>query len=669
MHHNEDAEHEYNETKNNNNNNNNTGKDKSLVMYSDFVKPASNIEKTKISDSKSINNNSNNNADSKKTQKISDNTKILQPTPHPLLVDNKNKNSKKSSNDYFNESLFYKNENLNFNAQNEKVIQFDHGFATDRQQCNYDENCENENDRMPISFNKIKFAECSQAKNAMKRYNSIFYNGISTNIDRDTPEYQGHAGELLKFLSSLWMTRKMCDLAIKIDNRKYLAHKLGLAMFSRKYREEFNSENNKPEENGIYTIKLTHTSDAALEAILSYIYTAEIDINPENADEILNGAKELGIDNLICMTQDYLNSLSIGDILIFMANVFDKDGGDLIAYQIYAYIMRNLNKIARTPEFARISICAVKSILGDSNLQVSSETEVFDAALKWINYDKSKRQKHLPEIMRSVRFSLMSPHEIHTRTESQPVFLDNKELTLMILNALKYHAFKCYSDSILSNMVKSEEQRSLNLNGSSVPDNFIHALKELANKACILKSERTNASTNVAKFIQFNDNCCGKKVNHKVCSTKKETLSCNCVQSKLFCPKQRNCCDAMSDDMNSNSSNSVSTCSHENLKKVTNSKKLYEECKDRHSKINEHIWNLEFGKMGDCMNNGHDFELCAKNSSCNNNNNSDFKNINKTKKNSKTAKKFDCNDTEQSKQIMYHHTSFTEPKPLFEIVN
>ena len=605
-------------------------------------------EKNKKSDSESIKNNTD---FLKIAHKLVDSTQTmngsLQPNPHPLLIANAIDNN-------INNSSNKGTDSLHFNDQDEQSTNNHFPKSSDRFSSQYSHsNCnQNQNtERLPFNFKGKSFRDCNQMK--YKRYNTIFYNGISNNIDRDTPEYQCHAAELLKFLSSLWMTRTMCDLALKIENRKYLAHRLGLAMFSRKYREEFNKE--LKSDDGIYTIKLEHTTDAALEAILKYIYTAEIDINPANADEILSGAKELGVDNLICMATDYLNSLSIGDILIFMANVFDKDGGDLITYQIYSYIMKNLNKISRTPEYGRVSICAVKSILGDSNLQIRSETEVFDAALKWINNKKSTRQQYLAEIMRSVRFTQMTPQEIHNRTEMQPAFLENKELTLMLLNAFKYHAFKCIDDPILQTIVKCEEKRNQDLNGSSIPDNFILALKELAQNACVLKSERSNASSNVAKFIHFNDNTYCEKCCMKGCLGKKEVCTCCFTQTvKNKCCTQRTCGDVViCEDLKSNSSikccekTSIdSSCNNESSKITL--RKLYEDCKEKYSGgLNENKWNYEYGNSCD----NHHYDACH-NFTNNNNNNKNYKSNRKQRKN-KT--------NEQSPNV--------EKVPLFEIDN
>ena len=268
-----------------------------------------------------------------------------------------------------------------------------------------------------LEFEHKNYSSSSDAavRKKFKRVNKIFYNGFLNSNKHDkrenqrecgAPEYQAHASELLHFLKSLWVTNTMCDLSIVIENKKYPAHRVGLAMFSKKYRNEF-QEQLQNKNSGIYTICLKCTTNFALESILKYIYTAKIDINPANVEEILAGAKELGIDDLICMASDYLSSLSIGDVLDYMGNMLNKDGAELMVYELYAYMMTHLDKISRTPEYLKSSMCVVKALLQDSHLCVRKEIDVFDAAMRWVDFDKHSRIRMLTEVFIKLVFFII----------------------------------------------------------------------------------------------------------------------------------------------------------------------------------------------------------------------------------------------------------------------
>lgn len=83
-------------------------------------------------------------------------------------------------------------------------------------------------------------------------------------------EQQAHATELQHFLKSIWVTKTMCDLLIVAGNHKYQAHRLALAMYSRKYRDEF-EKNIHQKDSSVYTICLRNSTTFAIEAIIKVL--------------------------------------------------------------------------------------------------------------------------------------------------------------------------------------------------------------------------------------------------------------------------------------------------------------------------------------------------------------------------------------------------------------
>lgn len=242
---------------------------------------------------------------------------------------------------------------------------------------------------------------------------------------------------------------------------------------------------------------MKNSTNFAVESILKYIYTAKIDINPANVEEILAAAKELGIEDLICMTNDYLSSLSIGDVLDYMGNIMHKEGSELMFYELYTYMMTHLDKISRTPEFLKSSVAVVKALLSDSHLSVANEMEVFDVCLRWVEYDKQNRTKqYLNELMKNVRFTLMKPDDIVSKVESQLNLNENLCLFKLVFNAYKYHALSTGQNK-LNNFIKREECRNVCLKGASVPDAFVKAIIELSDIAHKLKAARAYTSNKI----------------------------------------------------------------------------------------------------------------------------------------------------------------------------
>lgn len=351
---------------------------------------------------------------------------------------------------------------------------------------------------------KINPAIYDNLKYKMKRLNRMYYNCNAFGEVQATSRTQLHADELLKFLSKFYHGQQLCDLEFKIitenSEHKFPAHRIALAMFSEKYKVEFS---NIRSGGGVHEIQLNETSNTALLSILNYIYSGIIDINPINAEAILNAASEMGIDDIIYMATDYINSFSIGDLLIFISNYFLKDGPNMVIYEIYTYFMNNLYKISLTPEYLRATLETIKIILCDSNLCVENEIEVFNAAMKWYQYDKVNRVKLLPNVLDCVRFTQIDPKDLHKKTSNNPVFKQDKALVTKLLNAFKYHTNKNSQNPNTEIIAQCEEPRMGKPDIDGVPADFVDALDELTHLALEIKIEKSNTVNDMSRLADY----------------------------------------------------------------------------------------------------------------------------------------------------------------------
>ena len=231
-------------------------------------------------------------------------------------------------------------------------------------------------------------------------------------------------------------------------------------------------------------------------------------------------------------------------IFYFLGNMLNKDGAELMVYELYAYMMTHLDKISRTPEYLKSSACVIKSLLHDSHLSVRSELEVFDAAMRWVEFDKHRRIKYLHEIMKNVRFTLISPEELVTKVESQICLTENVDIHAMLYNSFKFHALNVTHCSKLTSFLKKEECRNVCLKGASVPDEFLKALIELSEIAHTLKVNRKYTSYGIVddcnrnvlenkskKSSISNSNHHGRTYHSTTCD---ETSNSNCNNNNLI---------------------------------------------------------------------------------------------------------------------------------------
>ena len=72
------------------------------------------------------------------------------------------------------------------------------------------------------------------------------------------------------------------------------------------------------------------------------------------------------------------------------------------------YLERWFIVFAETKFFLKLDYAFVHRLLSSSNLRITSEVQVFDAADAWVRYDIETRKKYAKTLLLQVRFPLVS---------------------------------------------------------------------------------------------------------------------------------------------------------------------------------------------------------------------------------------------------------------------
>ncbi|KAK3101595.1 hypothetical protein FSP39_004731 [Pinctada imbricata] len=82
-----------------------------------------------------------------------------------------------------------------------------------------------------------------------------------------------------EFLYSLWKDRRMCDIVIKVNGQEIPAHKVALAAYSDKFTTRYCEQ----APTTISEILLPNASVEAVQVLLDYIYTSDLNVNPQES--------------------------------------------------------------------------------------------------------------------------------------------------------------------------------------------------------------------------------------------------------------------------------------------------------------------------------------------------------------------------------------------------
>ncbi|RXM96419.1 Kelch-like protein 22 [Acipenser ruthenus] len=117
--------------------------------------------------------------------------------------------------------------------------------------------------------------------------------------------------------------------------------------------------------------------------LLDFIYTAELELNLENVQEILAAACLLQIQDVIGFCCDFLISCVDDDNIMEVYKLADLFGLSQLNSKIDAYNLKNFLAFSRTPAYRQLPLDKVYSLLSSNQLEVGSEYEVYEAALHY----------------------------------------------------------------------------------------------------------------------------------------------------------------------------------------------------------------------------------------------------------------------------------------------
>lgn len=261
--------------------------------------------------------------------------------------------------------------------------------------------------------------------------------GSSSHSGRQTYRSSAHSRSLLDGLLALRQNGILFDVVLLVEGKPIQAHRILLAASCDYFRGMFAGGLRETQQTDIPVHGVTFV---AMTKLLDFIYTSELELDLENVQEVLCAATLMQVEDVIGFCCDFLFSwLDDGNILEVdkLADVF---GLQQLAAKVHSYILRNIQTFSRTEVYRQLPAEKVFSVLCSDELEVSTENEVYEAALHYhyspeqVETDQVCLQDDL-KMLEAVRFCLMDQQvlqRLYGRLNSCPL----KE---SVAAALRYH--------------------------------------------------------------------------------------------------------------------------------------------------------------------------------------------------------------------------------------
>lgn len=212
----------------------------------------------------------------------------------------------------------------------------------------------------------------------------------------------------IPILQEIQSNKKLCDIYIKVRDKTIPCHRLILAMTAPYFHQMLCSENsNIPDSGKAVEVIMKELNAETIESVINYLYSGEIAISTDNVENLLicSNLFQLSDVSKACIEFMTLN-LSASNVLKFRRIAESKYIRELIS-DCDKYISKNFAKVSAGQDFVELKIRGLIDVIQRDDLRVSTEIEVFEAAMKWVKYNEEEGILHLPDILKKIRLCFL----------------------------------------------------------------------------------------------------------------------------------------------------------------------------------------------------------------------------------------------------------------------
>ena len=244
--------------------------------------------------------------------------------------------------------------------------------------------------------------------------------------------------EMMKRLDIQRKKGQFCDVVLEVcngeDQARFNAHRVVLCAGSPFF---YSALNNDMKESKERLVRLEDMSKVAIQELLDYLYTGQVDVTQHNAFDLLKIADFLVIPSLKEVSSKFIiQSLSSSNC--FMAYYL------AVNYRCFElkekardFIYANFTRVVEHEDFLNLTINEVEEWISSDEIRVRGEEDVFEAIVKWVEQKGSGEREKFFELFRHVRLIYLSRNYVLNDILPHPLVTNDKACTAFVLDAVK----------------------------------------------------------------------------------------------------------------------------------------------------------------------------------------------------------------------------------------
>lgn len=196
------------------------------------------------------------------------------------------------------------------------------------------------------------------------------------------------------------------NVKIKIDNTQFNCHMIVLQCYSDYFEDKTLDQ--------VIELPSDKVTSQAFIMIYNWMLTPKPIVQREGILELFNAALFLRIRSLVdqcwvCLDDEQMFTEDAAFLLYLEARSF---GHELLKQLMLTRICKFFLTLVSSKEFLDLSFHEVCTLLQSNCIGVNSETDVLLSAIRWLEYDWNSRKDSMLDVIKCVRFGLMTPWQL-----------------------------------------------------------------------------------------------------------------------------------------------------------------------------------------------------------------------------------------------------------------
>lgn len=154
-------------------------------------------------------------------------------------------------------------------------------------------------------------------------------------------------------------------------------------------------------EHGLHEIEVHDMDPTAIDLLIEYAYTGQIIITPDNVQVLLPASSILQIQEVREACCRFLLRQLHPTNCLGIRSFADTHSCKELHLKSHVYALQNFQQVVGTEEFLLLPFEEVKELISNSQLNISSEEDVFTAVLNWVKHDLAERSQYISNVSKS----------------------------------------------------------------------------------------------------------------------------------------------------------------------------------------------------------------------------------------------------------------------------